>query len=408
MSEYRFVTDLGQKEYDAFVSRHPNGNLLQSYEWANIKSNWGHLYTGVYKDGILSAAGLVLIKQLPGGFTMLYLPRGPVMDFHDQELLDFYMKELKKEGKKRKALFAKMDPSVVIGQYPSSDESRPKNGNEALVANFEKAGCIHQGFTESIEESIQPRYHSIKPKPEDLEASLPKKTRKMIKEAEKRNLEIISGRDELLDDFAALVEMTENRKGVSLRNKEYFRHLIDCYKDDAIIMLAIANPKQIMEANRQKLADLEEKLAALPENQKKKRFTLEEQKAGVEKDIANVQAIIDEVKSDEPRAIAGVLTLVYGKHAEMLYAGMDERFRRFMPQYKTYVKNMQWAYERGVEEFSMGGVEGSLKDGLTQFKDHFAPDIFEYIGEFDLPINKLLYSPAKMMYEKKRKQLKES
>lgn len=92
----------------------------------------------------------------------------------------------------------------------------------------------------------------------------------------------------------------------------------------------------------------------------------------------------------------------------MLYAGMDERFRRFMPQYKTYIENFKWAFDKGCEEFSMGGVEGTLDDGLTHFKDNFAPLIHEYIGEFDLPVNKLLYKPAKVMYEKKRAQLKEA
>ena len=34
----------------------------------------------------------------------------------------------------------------------------------------------------------------------------------------------------------------------------------------------------------------------------------------------------------------------------------------------------------------MGGVEGSLDDGLTKFKDNFNPTINEMIGEFDIPV----------------------
>ena len=48
----------------------------------------------------------------------------------------------------------------------------------------------------------------------------------------------------------------------------------------------------------------------------------------------------------------------------------------------------------------MGGVEGTLDDGLTKFKDNFAPTINEFIGEFDLPVNTLLYKPSKIAYEK--------
>ena len=38
----------------------------------------------------------------------------------------------------------------------------------------------------------------------------------------------------------------------------------------------------------------------------------------------------------------------------------------------------------------MGGIEGSLEDGLTQFKTKFNPLINEYIGEFDVPTS-ILY-----------------
>ncbi len=452
MSEYQFSTTIAQPEFDAFVKNHELSNLLQSWNWSSIKSNWDSMHTAVYKDGKLAGTALVLIKALPAGFTMFYIPRGPIMDYSDQELVDFFFKNLKKEAKKRRALFIKMDPAIEIGVYPSSDMSRPLNGNEKLVKNFQDAGAIHQGFTTMIDESIQARFQSILEKPEDVLAAMPKKTKKLVKEAEKRHLEIISGRDELLDDFAALVEMTESRKHVSLRNKEYFRLLLDTYKDDAIIMLAICDPGRILKEcalvemtesrkhvslrNKEyfrllldtykddaiimlaicdpgrilkecqdRLNDLNKQIEALPENQKKKRFTLEEQKASAQKDIDNIEEIIREVGSDHPRPIAGVLTIAYGKTAEMLYAGMDERFRRFMPQYKTYLVNFQWAFDHGVTHFSMGGVEGTLNDGLTHFKDNFAPQIHELIGEFDLPVNKLLYKPSKIMYEKKRHQL---
>lgn len=408
MATYRFELDIPQQEFDQFASVHPLSNLLQSYNWSKIKSNWGALHTGVYENDQLVGTALVLIKQLPAGFSMFYIPRGPIMDYGNEELVTFFLNALKKVAKKHRALFIKMDPGIEIGKYPSNDTLRPKNGKEAYVQTLEKAGAIHQGFTLSLDESIQARFSSILDKPEDLLAAMPKKTKKLIKEADKRHLQIISGHQELVDDFAKLVEMTESRKHVSLRNKEYFEKLLKAYGDDAIIMLAICNPKQILKECQDKLEKLEKQLASLPENQKKKRFNLEELKASALKDITNIQEVIQSVGSDGPRAIAGVLTIKYGRSCEMLYAGMDERFRRFMPQYKTYLENFAWAFDKGCEEFSMGGVEGSLDDGLTHFKDNFAPQIHEYIGEFDLPVFTLLYKPSKALYEKKRHQMKEN
>ena len=53
------------------------------------------MYTGVYKDNVLFATGLVLIKRLPLSFCMYYLPRCPIMDYRDNVLVQYYFDQLK-------------------------------------------------------------------------------------------------------------------------------------------------------------------------------------------------------------------------------------------------------------------------------------------------------------------------
>ena len=65
-----------------------------------VKDNWGSEIVGVYEKDTLVASSLVLIKPLPAGFTMLYTPRGPVMDYTNERLVSYFMAELKKFGKK--------------------------------------------------------------------------------------------------------------------------------------------------------------------------------------------------------------------------------------------------------------------------------------------------------------------
>lgn len=69
---YLFFKDINQEEFDEFVKNREYCNLLQSYNWAKVKSNWDHMYTGVYRDNVLVATGLVLIKRLPLSFCMYY------------------------------------------------------------------------------------------------------------------------------------------------------------------------------------------------------------------------------------------------------------------------------------------------------------------------------------------------
>ena len=141
-------------------------------------------------------------------------------------------------------------------------------------------------------------------------------------------------------------------------------------------------------------------MAATPENAKKKLHRLEDQLRSVDKDIKEFKEIFSEFgQEDKEIAIAGILSIQYENTCEMLYAGMDERFKKFMPQYKEYVENFKWAFDRGCLWSNMGGVEGSLDDGLTKFKDNFNPTINELIGEFDIPVYPFMYRLTQKAYE---------
>ena len=58
----------------------------------------------------------------------------------------------------------------------------------------------------------------------------------------------------------------------------------------------------------------------------------------VNKDINEYKKLFDEFgQEDKEIAIAGILSIQYGNTCEMLYAGMDERFKKFMPQFEPLI-----------------------------------------------------------------------
>ena len=211
------------------------------------------------------------------------------------------------------------------------------------------------------------------------------------------------GGSEFVKEFAQVVAKTENRKKIALRNEAYFKKLTDTYGDDAKIFLAKVNIKQLVEKIQTALDEMSKEYNELPANQVKKRRRLEEQLGYLNKDLSEALIIADTVDQQEEIVIAGCLSVKFGPTMEMLYAGMDERFKKFMPQYNIYVKQMKWAFENGCHWCNMGGVEGSLDDGLTKFKSNFNPLIDETIGEFDIPVNKLLYKASEMAYQLRKK-----
>ncbi|MTL62927.1 peptidoglycan bridge formation glycyltransferase FemA/FemB family protein, partial [Turicibacter sanguinis] len=91
----KFVTNIDAKKFNDFVSTHPKNHFLQTYEWGVFKSKspeWSFETVGLENDqGELVAAALVLIRFLPIiKRPFLYIPRGFVLDFNnEQQLKDF-------------------------------------------------------------------------------------------------------------------------------------------------------------------------------------------------------------------------------------------------------------------------------------------------------------------------------
>ena len=400
---YTFNENVAPERHDAFVRQSPLCNLLQSSDWAKVKENWDHAIVGVEDEEGLKASAMVLIKRLPLHFTMMYIPRGPIMDHTDEQLVCFFMSALKRWAKRYHCLFIKMDPGIHYKDYRIEEGNGPIGEDIPLILdNMKKAGAIHQGFT-YIEESIQPRYQANVYACEDFEASLPRHTRRLIKDAVKRDVRVVRAGKEQIQAFSDVVALTEKRKHVSLRNQEYFQQLMDIYGDDCYLFLAEVDIPQTLNRLYAEKQQNDEELASLGDGAPKKKRRLDDIHRALERDISEFEQFAQEYP--QKTVIAGVLSIRMGDTLEMLYAGMNDRFKKFMPQYYLYTEIMKHAFARGCRYANMGGVEGDLSDGLTKFKANFAPYINEFIGEFDLPVNNVLYRFAHSAYQVRKREM---
>ncbi len=395
---YTFKANITNKEHDAFIQGHPLYNLLQTADWAKVKDNWGHEIVGVYKGETLIASASVLIKKLPLGFTMMYIPRGPVLDYSNEQLVNYFMSQLKKWANRYRCVFIKFNPAIVMKQYKIGEEIECSEVSMQALQNIIKAKAKHTGFTTYIEESIQPRFDACVHLDDDFEQQLPRHTKRLIKDALKRNVEVMRVDESGVGNFAKVVMKSEERKQVSLRNEAYFRQLLEIYKDDCYIFLAKVNVKALLEEYEQKQAINEREIADCREGSPKKMRRLLDIQASLQKDCKELEAF----KEVEDECIAGILSIKVGDTLEMLYAGMDDTYKKFMPQYHLYTQVMLYAYAHGCKYANMGGVEGDFKDGLTHFKANFNPYIHEFIGEFDLATSPL-YSLSAFAFAMRKK-----
>ena len=395
---YIFKTNIDAKTHDDFVKQSPLCNLLQSSNWAKIKDNWDSCITGVYQKDKLVASGLILIKHLPLSFTMMYIPRGPIMDYENKELVKFYLKELKKWAKTKHCLFISFDPAIKLREFDLDHKDKPDDQKAlSIINNLQDNKAIYKGKTLKIEETIQPRFHMGLYYTDDLNSHLPKSTIKSCKAAIKRHVNVKVADHNEVEKFAKMIELTEKHKNVHLRNEEYFRKILDVYKEDATLYLADVNVNTYKKELEDSIKAANDTLQNETATNNAKNKALQTIKNS-EKELIAINDLASKYPNDT--IIAGGLMVGFGNTCEMLYAGRNDDFNSFRPQYYLYTKKIEHSFKQGYQYVNMGGIEGTLDDGLSKFKANFNPVIIEYVGEFDLPVMPLLYKLAKFAQKK--------
>ncbi|WP_067192048.1 aminoacyltransferase, partial [Streptococcus sp. DD10] len=367
---YTYKLGISSSEHDAFVSNHPQANLLQSSKWANIKDNWGNERLGIYKENQLVAVASILVQPLPLGFSMFYIPRGPIMDYTDTDLVRFTLETVKRLAKKKRAILAKFDPSLFLSKGLIGQEKTPNISILTIIKKLEADGVEWTGLTQDMGENIQPRFQANIHKEDFTEEQLSKSTKQAIRTARNKGLEITFGGMELLDEFASLMKKTENRKSIHLRGYDYYKKLIHTYPDTSFITLARLDlTKRLSDLEKQLQKNLTEAEKFTEKTKAGKIKNNQEEKARLDEEITFLKGKIS--NGETTVALSGTLTLEFGKTSENIYAGMDEEFRRYQPAILTWYETAQHAFDRGANWQNMGGIENQLDGGLYHFKSKF-------------------------------------
>ena len=385
---YRYQLGIPLSEYDDFVKEHPMVNLLQSSAWEKVKSDWNHERLGVYEGKTLLAVASILIKSLPLGYKMFYIPRGPILDYRNTELLKFVLQSIKSYARSKRAIFVTFDPSICLSQSLINQEKTEYPENLAIIDSLQQMGVRWSGKTEEMDDTIQPRIQAKIYKENFKEDKLSKSTKQAIRSSRNKGVEIQFGGTELLESFSFLMKKTEKRKEIHLRNEVYYKKLLDNFKDKAYITLAtldVSKRSQELEEQLAKNRALEETFTestrtSKVEAQKKEKERLLEE-------LTFLQEYIDAGQAKVP--LAATLSLEFGNTSVNLYAGMDDGFKRYNAPILTWYETARYAFERGMVWQNLGGVENSLNGGLYHFKEKFNPTIEEYLGEFTMPTHPL-------------------
>ncbi len=389
------IDKIGKEKYEAFNKEH--GNVMQSVGWAKVKKNWENKQVAIYneKEEIVAIAS-ILIKRFPLGYCMYYIPRGPIAD--KVEDVATLLNQIRIHAKADKCVFIKFDPYILDNEF-TKKAGRP-NGHNTLAVDILTKGvdAIHKGYTMTIEETVQPRTTmGIKPI-EGFEKNYARDTRRKMKKATQANLtyevrtkdDLMAG-DSFLTTFANLMHKTEENYARDTRRKMK-------KATQANLTYEVRTKDDLMAGDSflTTFANLMHKT--------EERNSVVLRSEGYFRDIMNSVegAVIGFAKTEAGDYVSGNLCILYGKRMEMLYMGNDiELCRKTEGSRFLYDKMFHYAQFKGIEYCDMGGVEGSLEDGLANHKNSYGGIVREYIGEFDLPVRPWLYKMILPIYERK-------
>lgn len=220
------VTGEERKVWDAFMANQPSFGLLQSWDWGEFKGKmgWKVYRLAARKQDRILAAAQVFIKSLVGGLgSVVYIPRGPIGDWTDGEIMQALLTEIHQLARAHNAVFLKIEPPLL-----------KSHNNDARLHAF--------GFWSSPNTN-QPRNTLILDIDRDLEAILGqmrKKTRQYIHKAEREGVAVRVAEKQDLPAFIDLMEKTAKREHFPPRSRVYYEleWEVLCKENQAVYFLA--------------------------------------------------------------------------------------------------------------------------------------------------------------------------
>jgi lipid II:glycine glycyltransferase (peptidoglycan interpeptide bridge formation enzyme) len=349
----------------AFVEAR-SGSFLQTPAWGRLKTDWRAESLGWFRNGStgdeMVGAGLVLYRSLPRiGRSLAYLPEGPVTDWDAPEALDV-LRTLRDHVKAQGAFALRIGPAVPVRRWHAdtvkaaiADDAvgslrdvTPDVSEDAgmrVRALLERLGFDHLASDDGFAAG-QPEYVFQLPlagrTEEDVLAGMNQLWRRNIKKSAKQGVVVTRGEASDLPAFHAAYLETATRDHFTPRPLSYFQRMFE-----------------VMEA----------------ENDDRIRLYL----AHHDEDL-----------------VAATTWVRVGAHTWYSYGASTAAKREVQGSTAIQWQMMRDAIAAGADVYDLRGITDTVAAddshaGLIRFKVGTGGEAVEYVGEWDLPLNKLLY-----------------
>lgn len=319
----------------------PGAHALQSWVWGEFKTRWGWSaqrlsLTVAENSWDPLAAAQVLKRNVPSlPYSVLYVPKGPVLNYDDADLRLHVLAELEKLARREKAIFIKIDPEVV--RYWGLEQERKSPRGAQFIKELQQRGWRLSSEQIQFRNTVE---LDLTRSEDDLLAAMKSKTRYNIRLAGRSGIVIRQGTAQDFPAIAAIYRETAQRDGFTIRPPEYY---LDAW-------LSFYNAGM-----------------ALP--------------------------LLAEYDGD---LVAAVILIRYADRAIYMYGASTDRERKRMPNQLLQWEAIRWAKAEGCKTYDFWGapdefVESDPLWGVWRFKDGFQGDVVWHIGAWDYPARPFWY-----------------
>ena len=331
-------------EWDQLLLQFPDAHILQTSQWAEAKrqNGWTPMY---YREGTnqLATEGLALIlrRQIAFAglkFSVLYAPKGPVVDWDDPSSASRMLDALQDICRQEKAIFIKIDPDVLLGTgIPGTQDEIPAPRGLALQKELKQRGWQYSQDQIQFRNSV---LLDLKNSEDDLLAAMKQKTRYNIRLAARKGVQVRQGEITELPMLYKMYAGTAVRDGFVIRHENYY---LKTWRD-------------FIEANMAKIL----------------------------------------IAEFESQPIAALILFHFNGTARYMFGMSTETSRDLMPNYLLQWEAMRLARQLGCHTYDMWGApevfdESDSMWGVFRFKEGFNGTTTRTLGAWDFTTRQWLY-----------------
>ena len=388
------IKEITYEEFENFIDTIPIGSFYQTLSYANYMQKNGFSYEligYVDKENTIHAASFVFFKHLNFLFQYGYVPKGFLLDYFDNDLLKKFTEDLTSYYKKKRVVFLKINPEIATATIDTKTFQKKYNQNIEI-----KSHLIDASFRKLRDnlyfESQLPRYNAIVSL---KNLSLQKNTRNKVRRGREKGLQFE------VADFSGIGIFNDfiKRKKDSLTNyPEFYQSFFDAKMIDYFLVsidthLFLDNAKNAYEKELQKNSHLTEILShEKTEKNKNKKMLSDKKLLAYKSDVMDAKSLVEETSKIY---IAGALVVKYKNRISIVVSGYDKKYKHFQPNYFLHYEILKY-YEKHYDFADLNGMTGDFTPenpyyGLNAFKLGFQPRVYEFLGEYDLPILPFVY-----------------